>query len=941
MAKAMKKSKGPNESLWTGFGVIFACFFLSGATGLIYQVLWLRLLGLIFGHTVYAITTVLAAFMGGLALGSFLFARRTARINNLIRTYGWIEIGIGGYCALLPFLLLLASHLYLGLHSALAFSYNAFSFVQFLLIFSLLLVPTTLMGGTLPVLSQALVKHETGMGQKVGALYAVNTFGAVIGVILAGYLLLPLLGNRATIAIAAVANVAVGVLAITYSRSWRASEAEAVQPEQGRAAPVAPATSLNRGSSDLGAWLTVAALGVSGAVSMIYEIAWTRALALVIGSSTYAFTSMLVAFLVGIAGGSALYSWLWGLRRASPAAFALIQVGIGLAVTLTLLLFERMPELFLIALRWSDSPMFVQLAQFAVSAGSLLPSTLLIGATFPCAVAVAVRRARRVGQDVGQIYAVNTLGAIAGTVIGGFLLIAAIGVHGSIKVGIALNLLLGAALFATLPRRASAWRWGGIGAALIAAIGLLFIPPWDQRVMSSGPAIYGKWYLEATQRTSLADILRTQQLLFYRDGLSGTVSVNQQGQHVFLRVNGKMDAGTAVDMPTQLMSGHLPLLLHPAPRAVLVIGLGSGITAGAVTRHPIERLDIAEIEPAVVEASRFFVREHRDVLKDPRVRTVIADGRNFLLTTPDSYDVIISEPSNPWIGGLASLFSVEFFQLARQRLRPGGIMLQWLQGYNIFPEDLRMIVKTFRTVFPSTSIWNTIRGDFLFVGKAEPMPLDPHIVKARYHTNPGVWGDLERFGVSGWSGVLGYFMLGEADTARFSEGAGLNTDDRLPLEFSAPRALYMDTTDRNWQLMRSFKNAEFPDLTPNSRSELEQPEVRYWIGVGYLSRDALEDALIHFNRALQLDPEHTPSILGANAVYLRLGRPSMAMDLAQKLLAREPLNATALFQAGLASEALNKAAQAVTYLEQAIALQPQNSEFQTALRRARVRGGVQ
>ena len=233
----------------------------------------------------------------------------------------------------------------------------------------------------------------------------------------------------------------------------------------------------------------------------------------------------------------------------------------------------------------------------------------------------------------------------------------------------------------------------------MAAVAVFFAPGWDQSVMSSGPAVYGKGYLRDSRR-SMQEILRGHQVLFYRDGISGTVAVTREGDHVFLRVNGKMDAGTAVDMPTQLMSGHMPMLLHQDPRSVLVIGMGSGITAGAVARHPVQRLDIVEIEPAVVEASRFFAHIHGDVLKDPRTRVVFADGRNYLLTTPQRYDVIISEPSNPWIGGLASLFSVEFFTIARQRLRPGGMMLQWIQGYNIVPEDLRMVINTFRSVFP-------------------------------------------------------------------------------------------------------------------------------------------------------------------------------------------------------------------------------------------------
>jgi spermidine synthase len=381
-------------------------------------------------------------------------------------------------------------------------------------------------------------------------------------------------------------------------------------------------------------------------------------------------------------------------------------------------------------------------------------------------------------------------------------------------------------------------------------------------------------------------------------------------------------------MPTQLMLGHLPLLVHQDPKGVLVIGLGSGITAGAVARHPIERLDIVEIEPAVVEAARFFAGEHGDVLKNSRVRTVIADGRNFLLTTSHRYDVIISEPSNPWIGGLASLFSVEFFQLVRQRLEPGGVMLQWVQAYNLLPEDLRMVVKTFRTVFPATSIWSTTPGDLLLLGRTEPRPLDLKLVEGRF---PHIRPDRLGLGIQGWSGVLGYFMLGEEDTKRFSETARLNTDDRLPLEFSAPRALYLDTVMGNRQLLRSFKVAEFPDLTPGSREALDRPDVRYWIGAAYLSRGMLEDALSQFQQALQFDPEHERSLLGATRAHLGLHRPAEALGLAQRVITRQPLNADAFYLAGLASRALNATTEAAAFFERAANLQPQNAQFRRAL----------
>ena len=923
--------------VWAGFEVIFLCFFLSGATGLIYQVIWLRMLGLVFGHTVYAITTVLAAFMAGLALGSFIFARQAARIRNLVAAYGWLEVAIGISCALIPALLWVAAKIYMSLHAALDLSYDTFNFVQFLLVFVLLLIPTTLMGGTLPVLSQALVKQDVGLGRKIGALYSVNTFGAVAGVVLAGYVLLPAFGNYITIAIAVVGNLLVGVLALAYSRRFVPAEmaAGAAGPNSHRPAwhrAEEPAESaVGAGASPLGARLTVIALGVSGAVSMVYEVCWTRAISLVIGSSTYAFTAMLVAFLVGIAVGSAVYSWLAGNRRPSAAVFSMLQVGIAVTAAATLVFFERIPELFLHFVGMSQSPSFIQLVHFVVSATSLLPFTLLIGATFPCAVAVAAHGAARVGRDVGEIYAVNTLGCIVGSVAGGFVLIPAVGVNASIKIGIASNLLLAAVLFAPLllpGARASMarqlWRWSPVGAALVAAVGALFLPAWDKRVMSSGPAVYANTYLQVAKVSSLTDILRSQELLFYRDGRSGTVSVNRSGDEITLRVNGKVDAGTGRDMPTQLMSGHLPMLLHREPRRVLVIGMGSGITAGAVLRHPVERLDIVEIEPAVLEASRYFIPIHGDVLGDARARAIVADGRNYLMTTRERYDVIVSEPSNPWIGGLASLFSTEFFHLARSRLRAGGLMVQWLQGYSLYSDDFRMIVNTFRSAFPSVTIWNTNQGDYLLVGAMEPAPVDLLRVKERSQSNLKVLRDMDRLGLVGWAAPLGFFMLSDQDSARFAQGAGLNTDERLPIEFSAPRALYADTTGANWNLIRSYQTELIPPVTPDSEPELRQAFPWYSMGTAR-SPGNPADALTFFEHALQIEPGFAAAQVGAGAAQLLLGNSAAALALAQDVLSRQPQNGEALYVAGIAAEKLDRFQDAVVYLERALAVDPKGS----------------
>jgi spermidine synthase len=933
-----ERSPRPRQSaLW----VLGFCFFLSGATGLVYEVVWLRILGLVFGHTVHAITTVLAAFMAGLALGGVLLGRLVGRMPNLVRAYGWLEIGIAVCCAAIPGVLAASAPLYLGLHHLLGLSPVAFGLVQFVIVFALLLVPTTLMGGTLPVLSQALARHGAPPGRTIGALYAANTFGAVLGVAVAGYVLIPALGNRLTVAAGVAGNLAVGILALIYGSRARSMTHEPLDP-----ALEEPAAGAEPQVVDLGpplpGWMkrvTVVALGISGAVSMVYEVAWSRALALAIGSSTYAFTAMLVAFLVGIAGGSALYSWRYGNRRGTATEFAVIQGAIGITATLSLLALGRASGLFLLGVSWSDAPGFVEAVQVAVSVSAMLLPTLLIGATFPCAVAVVAPDPARTGREVGAVYAVNTAGAIVGTVIAGFVLIPTLGAHSATKLGIIVNLLLAAGILAASLRRSPTARWGACAAAVVLILGVWALPPWNERVMTSGAAVYPRSYLRVrSEGLWLAPPMLpgSQEIVYYRDGISSTVSVHREGNNLFLRVNGKTDASTSGDMPTQLMLGHLPLLVHPAPREVAVIGLGAGVTAAAVAKHPVTRLDVVEIEPAVVEASRFFTKVNDGVLGDPRVRTVLADGRNFLLTSSRRFDVIISEPSNPWIGGVASLFSREFFLLARERLRPGGLMLQWLQAYGLTPDDFRMVVRTFRSAFPATTVWNIGGGDFLLLGAAEPVVVDLHRIKGFDRLSAGAARDLDRIGLRDWAGVLGFYILSEEDTARFAATGPLNTDDRLALEFSAPRALYLDTAAGNFRLVQSYRSGGLPRVTPESGPLLETAETRYSIGKGAQQRGAAKDALVHFRRALELDPGHTPSMIEASAIHLGWGEGLEALRLARIASAREPRNVVPLVLAGLASSRMNAPERALEFFQRAAVLDPQNARIRQLLTRAQL-----
>ena len=898
---------------------------LSGAAALVYEVVWLRMLGLVVGHAVDALTAVLAAFMAGLALGAVLFGRVAGRIRNPLAACAWLEGGVAAYAVLLPLALSALPQLTLPLRAALGLGYDGFSLGQTALACALLLPPTVLMGGTLPLLSQAAGGRHAAPARVAGVLYALNTCGAVLGALAAGYWLLPAAGNRATAWIAAGANLAAAILLLAASRR-SAGEVTA----SGERVPDAERSS----APDSPAWVFPAAMAVSGAAAMVFEVAWTRALSLVIGSSTYAFTAVLVVVLVGIAAGSALYTWRWGARLSGPAALGVIEAGIGGLAAWALLGFERLPDFLLQVLRWSTAPGWVVILQLILSAGVLLPAMLLVGASLPCALSATVVGGSRVGRQVGRLYAANTAGAVAGVILGGLVLIPAWGVHAALKTAIVATLLLAALLLAASGRRLPR-RLVPAAASVVAAAAVALAPSWDSRVMSSAPAVYAKSYLGAGEGKRLSEIVAGETVLFYRDGRSGTVAVTRVGPQTLLRINGKIDAGTVRDMPTQLMAAHLPLLLHPAPRTVFILGLGSGMTAAAAARHPVERVDVLEIEPAVVEASRFFAGEQDGALADPRVRVVIGDGRSFLQSAGPRYDVIISEPSNPWVQGMAGLFSAEFFALARERLRPGGIMLQWVQSYNLTPDDLRMVVATFRGAFPATSVWEPTSGDFLLLGSAEPAPLDLVRLRVRWEALSRVRADFERLGIRGWAGMLGFFALREDDAARLGAGAGINTDDRLPLEFSAPRSLYVDTSMPNQALIGWFRRASLPELTPESAREIERADSRYWIGVGCLRRGAPADALAQFVRALALEPGHAPAALGASTAALQLGRPADALAFARRSLAREPAQPAALFLAGAASWWLGQTSEAGRFFERAVALEPQNAEFRGALERLR------
>jgi spermidine synthase len=781
-------------------GVVLLGFFLSGAASLMYEVVWVRMLGLIFGHTVHAITTVLVVFMGGLALGSYVCSRRIDRVRHLLRTYAWLEIGIGAYALLTPGLIDTIRIVYLSYARRFEPSFDVLTLIQFGLSTAVLLVPTSLMGATFPVLSRFVVQDVGTVGQRVGALYAWNTFGAVAGTYLVGFHLLPALGMRMTLVSTALVNLAVGGGVLLAACTW--GDAILVRGPEQDDRLVATA----RAEGPTFARVLMLGAALSGAVAMIYELAWTRALTLVIGSTTYAFSAMLLSFLIGIAAGSA-----WGARRASrvPATaglFAALQIAAALLSLVVLALFDRLPDVFLLGFSISRAPEFIVALQIVLSIAVMILPTFCLGAALPCAIHLLCRQLSSVGLSVGRVYAYNTTGAIAGAFAAGFLLIPWLGVQTTLRAAILVNLLIGLGVVFTLGLRLRWATW----AATLGGVAVVLLPSWDLAVMSSGVSTYADFYARGGWQWRQGI---QEQVLFYRDGIGATVSVHQGKDERSLRINGKADASTGADMATQVMLGHLPALLHPEPKTALVIGLGSGVTVGALIQYELDRIDVVEIEPAVAHAASFFASESRHALADPRVKLVVADGRNFLDTTSARYDLIVSEPSNPWIGGIATLFTVEFFEQARARLAEDGVMAQWVHGYAMAPEDLQMVAATFRAVFPQASLWSPVAGDFILIGTSHPQVVHLERVRDLYTRYAGIRQDFELSELTSPEAILRAFVLDDPDLANLAAGALLNTDDKLPLEFSAPRNLYRDTMTLNDSLVQRFKRSRFPLLS--------------------------------------------------------------------------------------------------------------------------------
>ena len=752
--------------------------FLSGGVSLVYEVLWLKELGLLFGSTAYAASTTLAVFFLGLAIGGAVFGRWSPRLRSPLRAYAWLELGIAASAGLYFLLLAVYFQLYAPLYDALAGRPAAFNAARVALATLLLLPPATLMGGTLPVLAQHLVRQPHELGRTGSFLYAVNTLGAAVGAFLAGFVLPPALGFDRAYLLAMAVNAVVAGLAwrLAGADEPRGAPARDVSAPRGRSShrdqrsprerPAAPAPAT--GGAAGSAWLLATVAGLSGAFALGLEVLWTRMFAQVLQNSVYTFSIILVVFLAALAAGSAIANRLCRLRAAPAQVLWLLLTLSGLGVAATPFAFHALTA-GLSSLATGDGWVLYVLSIFGNTMLLLFVPATLLGSVFPYLLRAAQGSQAAPGAIIGRLGALNTSGGVVGSLSAGFVLLGTVGLWNSVRLFAAGYLLL--ALLVCL--RGARTRAAPLLPAAV-AIGVL--------------VLLGTVFDTSRLTLVSVDRERGEEVLATWEGPDGVVAVVERPGSRRIKVNNFYTLGGTASAEQEQNQALLPLMTHPRPGAVFVLGLGTGITAGSVLRHPVERLLVCEIAPDVVAAAAaHFEAPSGGLFSDPRATVRACDARNHLLGTTERFDVIIADLFVPWRAGIGNLYSREHFDAARARLAAGGLFVQWLPLYQLSRREFEVVARTMLAVFEQVTLW---RGHFgaerpvvALVGAAGPATLDPTVIDRNgRHLSGG-----RPLPPAAALAVTLPFYAGNLSAADGLIPPGpINTDDRPLVEYLAP-----------------------------------------------------------------------------------------------------------------------------------------------------------
>jgi spermidine synthase len=735
---------------------ILLLYFFSGVSALVYEIVWARMFGLIIGTAVAAWAAVLVAYMGGMAIGAVAGGRIADRVRRPLQFFVFFEAGIGLFGAASPAIL----HGVQQLYAIMPFLPG----MQTIIAVTVLIVPTMLMGATFPVVSRALVAEERPYSYDLGMIYAANTSGAIIGTLATGFFLLPAVGMSASLIFAAAINFAVAFGAMFCARNRDSGYAKNTS-----LTIIENSTSQRR----MPAWLFPSVLACSGFCAMAFEVLWSRALVFFLTSTTYAFTTTLSVVLMGLAGGGLAAAVVARSRRDPVAWIAALQVCIGFwGFASPFLLHGIDPAIYFAESRIVHFWWQWIAVRYAVCFTVIFPAAFCMGATFPLAIGASCRSFDTVGRVIGSLSSLNTLGGIAGSLAAAFLLIPVAGIQRSLAIVAIINCFAGLAVMS----RGMKVPWNRIFAGALASLVLCLIC-----LTFSGRhpmVLYSRAIRGAAHPVSVAS---------YKEDQTASVAVLETSRGRTLNIDGFNAAGTYRYEYMHLLA-HLPILLSPLPDTVLVICLGTGTTCGITALYSqVERVDCAEISPAVIASVHYFADVNYSIADNPKISIITGDGRNHLLRTLRRYDVITLEPMHPYLASATNLYSADFYRICRTRLSEHGVMAQWVPMHVLSRREYRMLIASFASVFPHTSLW-FLGTEGVLIGAMDSLRIDIGILKRRM-SQDDVRDDLAKISLSCPERLLSCFLMGERQIKEYVKDVPFISDDMPRIEFSAPRNL--------------------------------------------------------------------------------------------------------------------------------------------------------
>ena len=797
-----------------------------------------------------------------------------------------------------------------------------FSLLRFACTGAILLVPTTCMGATLPLLARHVTTSLETVGSRVGTLYAANTLGAVVGAVLTGFVLLPVLGLSATTLTAALVNaglfLAVCVIALLTRKFAGASPVQGPLPEMALVAADPASKSESADAKErmpLGTIVILVAFAISGGVAMTYEVCWTRTLLMVVGSSTYAFSVMLSAFLIGIFAGSLLCSRFIDSLPRPQFVFAILQLVLGILTLVSMGQFNQVPYLNLSingAAPLDDNGQM--LVRFILAGNVLIPTTLCLGAIFPVVVKACAGNLATIGRSVGTLYSANTLGAIIGAFIAGFILLPAIGAEKTLYLGAFINTVLGfVLLWVARPVGMVPAAFATLCGVVLTIGAALTVGGWDHLLLLSAQASKRRLQTSAFTYKSFDAWQKSVHALyvakFWADGPCSNVGVlYAPSQHTtILATNGHVDATDGADMPVQSLVSGFPLLLKPDAQNMCVIGWGAGQTVGTATLFPVKSIEAIELEPNVITASKFFHHVNGKPEEDKRVHIQYNDGRNFLLATNEKFDIIVSEPSNPWQAGVCNLFTQEYFQVCKERLKKDGLLSVWLQTGEVPPGDVCAVLTAVRKTFPHMVAFLPREGNIIVVASEQPIKV-PYEKVRNWLADEHRDADYQRVGVRNVDSFIAHMAVASDGVDSLTGGTLPNTDDKNKLEFDVGKSYETRTyLSENVQLLSAMAGNPWDQVD--------------W---GSLSTDQKADSMLNIAK-----------------YCIDMQRPSLARGWAEHSLALRPLavrpSATAYRLMGIGASAESNLVQAEELFSKGLALGPDDVDLLLLRGSARLR----